>query len=43
MTAESLAMFLNEEQKIEMTVEECKELIQAFEPRMDKSILSLEG
>ena len=43
MTPANLADFLNQEQKIDMTIEECREFIQAFEPRMDKSVLSLEG
>ena len=43
MTAENLADFLNTEQKVDMTVEECQQFITAFEPRIDKSVLSLEG
>ena len=43
MTAQNLADFLNTEQKVDMTLEECQQFIAAFEPRMDKSVLSLEG
>ena len=43
MTARNLADFLNTEQKVDMTVEECQQFITAFEPRIDKSVLSLEG
>ena len=43
MTAENLADFLVTEQKIDMTIEECQQFITAFEPTMDRSVLSLEG
>ena len=43
MTPENLADFLTTEQKIEMTAEECKQFINAFEPLVDRTVLSLEG
>ena len=43
MTPENLVDFLTTEQKVDMTTEECQQFINAFEPRMDKSVLSLEG
>ena len=43
MTAENLADFMKKEQKIEMVIEECEKLIEAFEPTQDRSSLSMEG
>jgi hypothetical protein len=44
MTAENLSDFMKEEQKVEMPVEECEKLIEAFEPMPDdRKALSMEG
>ncbi len=44
MTAENLSDFMKEEQKVEMAVEECEKLIEAFEPMPDdRKALSMEG
>ncbi len=43
MTSEDLSNFMAKEQKVEMSVEECEKLIQAFEPTDDKTALTMEG
>ena len=43
MTAENLANFMSREQKVEMAVEECEKLIEAFEPTGERTALSMEG
>ena len=44
MTAENLSDFMKKEQKVEMAVEECEKLIEAFEPMPDdRKALSMEG
>ena len=43
MTSEDLSNFMDKEQKVDMSVEECEKLIQAFEPTEDKTALTMEG
>jgi hypothetical protein len=43
MTPEDLSNFMSKEQKVEMGVEECQKLIEAFEPGEDRTHLSMEG
>ena len=43
MTPSDLSKFLNDEQKVEMSVEECEKFIAAYEPTHDRSSLSMEG
>ena len=43
MTAQDLSEFMSKEQKVEMAVEECEKLIEAFEPTLDRKALSMEG
>jgi hypothetical protein len=43
MTAQNLADFMSREQKVDMAVEECEKLIEAFEPTLERTALSMEG
>ena len=43
MTSENLSEFMAKEQKVEMAVEECEKLIEAFEPTTDRTALTMEG
>ena len=43
MTANQFANFLATEQKVDMTIEECKQFIKHFEPTQETDTLSIEG
>ena len=43
MTPSNLMNFFTNEQKSELSPEECQQLIEAFEPMKDRSSLSIEG
>ena len=43
MTPEALMNFLKEEQKDDIAIEECKEIVKNFESSNDKSSFSKEG